>query len=340
MKYLKYVIKRIFISLVTIFAIIVITFFLTRAIPGDPVWRRLPSKASYEDYLRERKRLGLDQPVIVQFFIYMQDFFTGNWGISLTVQEDVPIWELVNVHLPRTIEIMIISMIIAIFFGIKLGKISASHKNSKRDVLIRILTYLFISMPGFVVVIFIMQLNIYTPFKILPMFGIKSPRYPEPPTITHFRILDCLISKKIYLLVDYLWHLIVPVSTMVIVQMVAIIRHTRSSVLDVLQMDFVRTAEAKGCSRKKIMKKHVLKNSLPPVITVSAMGFPIVLGGMVAVEVIYNFPGMGFLFYLAVRYDDYNLIITLIFVFALTVIIFNFLADIINAAIDPRIKLK
>lgn len=340
MGYLKYIIKRIIISLITIFGIIIITFFLSKMIPGDPVWRRLPSKASYEDYLEERRRLGLDQPIIVQFFIYMGDLLTGNWGVSISAIVDYPIWDLINSHLPRTLEVTIISMFIAIYLGIKLGKISAGHKNSKRDKIIRTFTYLFISIPGFVIIIFFMQMYLFTPIKIFPMFGIKNPEYPEPPLITGSRLLDCLLSKQIYLFTDYIWHLIVPVSAMTIVQLVAIVRHTRSSVLEVLQTDYIRTAEAKGCKRKKIIKKHAIKNAIPPVVTVSAMGFPIVLGGMIGVELIYNFPGIGYLFREAVEYVDYPLIIAIIFVYSISVIIITLIADIFVAALDPRIRLK
>ncbi|MFW9772473.1 MAG: ABC transporter permease [Candidatus Heimdallarchaeota archaeon] len=340
MGYFKYVIKRILISLVTIFGVIIITFFLSRMIPGDPVWRRLPSKASYEDYLEERARLGLDQPVIVQFFIYMGDLLTGNWGVSISTIIDYPISDLVSTHLPRTLEVTIISMLIAIYLGIRLGKSSAAHKNSMRDKIMRIFTYFFISIPGFVVVIFFMQMYLFTPIKIFPMFGIKNPKYPEPPFITGSRLLDCLLSKQIYLFVDYIWHLIIPVSAMVIIQMVAIIRHTRSNVLEVLQMDYIRTAEAKGCKRKKILKKHAIKNAIPPVITVSAMGFPVLLGGMIGIELIYNFPGLGFLFREAVEYLDYPLIIAIIFVLSISVIIINLIADLFVAALDPRIRLK
>jgi len=309
-------------------------------IPGDPVWMRLPAKATLEDYYRERKRLGLDQPIIVQFFVYMGDILTGNWGVSLSVQEDYPIWELINVHLPRTLEVTIISMIIAIFFGFWLGKISASNKNSIRDKVIRIFSYFFISIPGFVVVIFFMQIYIFTPFKIFPMMGYKNIRYPDPPRVTGSRLIDSLLSKQIYLFTDYVWHIIVPVSAMVIIQMVAVVRHTRSSLLEVLQMDHIRTAEAKGCQRKQIIKKHAVKNALPPIVTVSAMGFPIVLGGMIGVEIIYNFPGLGFMFRQAVRYSDYPLIIAIVFAFSLSVIILNLIADFIIGALDPRIRLK
>ncbi|MFW9772416.1 MAG: ABC transporter permease [Candidatus Thorarchaeota archaeon] len=340
MNYLKYIVKRIILSLVTVFGIIIITFFLSRMIPGDPVWIRLPARATMEDYYKERARLGLDQPILVQFLVYVGDLLTGNWGFSLSVQQDYPIWELINISLPRTLEVTIISMIIAILIGFSLGKISASFKNTLRDKVIRILCYLFISIPGFVIVIFFMQIYVFTPFKIFPMFGYKNIRYPDPPLVTGSRLIDSLLSREIYLFVDYVWHLIVPISAMIIVQLVAVVRHTRSSVLEVLQMDHIRTAEAKGCPRKQIIKKHTVKSALPPIITISAMGFPIVLGGMIGVEIIYNFPGLGFMFRQAVRFSDYPLIIAIVFAFSISVIILNLIADIIIGGLDPRIRLK
>jgi peptide/nickel transport system permease protein len=336
MKYLKKVVKRILISAISLFGIIVITFFISRALPGDPVWNRLPAKATPEDYIREKKRLGLNQPIFVQFFVYLQDLFTGNWGFSLVVAENYPIMDLINTYLPRTLDVTIISMFVAIVLGIKFGKIAAAHRNGKRDIIIRIFSYFFMSIPGFIVVLFLMQIFIYTPFRIFPPFGVKNMAYAEPPRVTFSRLLDCLISGKIYLFVDALWHLIVPVSAMAIIQMVSIFRYTRVSILDVLQMDHIRTAQAKGLKQKRILKKHAMKNALPPVITVSATGFPIVLGGMVAVEYLYNYPGLAFLFREAVVHTDYPLIIAIVFIFGICVIFVNLLADIINIFLDPR----
>jgi len=340
MKIRTYFAKRVLIAIVTIFGVICVTFFISRMLPGDPVWARLWRGATWEDYLRERERLGIDKPIIIQFIIYIGDIFTGNWGYSFVFAQNWPIWLLIGQHLPRTLEIMFFSLFIAISLGILLGKTSAVHRNGLRDIIIRLFTYVFVSIPGFVLIIFFMQLYVHTPFRVFPLYGYKTAGYPEPPIITGIRSLDCLISGKWYLLFDYLWHMTVPLCTMIIIQMVILIRQTRSSVIEALQMDYVQFAKAKGNPKKKIVNRHVLKNALPPIITTASMQFPIVLGGMVAVEMVYNFIGIGYIFQNAVALTDYPLIIAIIFVFSLLVIISNLITDMIVVLIDPRIKVR
>jgi len=316
MSFSRYIARRIFTSILTIFGILVITFFISRTLPGDPAWMRLPAKATYEQYLAQRKRLGLDKPFYVQFIIFVKDMFTGNWGFSYTLTRDSPVWDLVMQKLPRSLEIMFISMTIAIIFGLMLGKIAGAHKNSKRDIFIRCLSYFFVSIPAFVIILFFMQLYVNTSFRIFPLCGYKTFDYEEPPTITNFPLFDSLISGKLYLFVDLLWHMIVPVSAMILV------------------------ARAKGCTKKYIMNKHAFKNAVPPGIIASGMGFAIMLGGMIAVERLYYFPGLGWMFHDAIYYSDYNVITATIFVFSIVSIIFNFISDLLIAMLDPRIRLK
>jgi peptide/nickel transport system permease protein len=220
------------------------------------------------------------------------------------------------------------------------GKITAKKMNSFWDYLIRISMYFILSIPGFVIVVFFILLYVYSPYKFFPLYGYKTPYYPDPTLVTGFPILDSLIDGKMYLTLDLIWHLIVPVATMTIVQMVAIIRQTRTSLIETFQMDFIRTAKAKGCSDRTIINKHALKVAFPPIITVSAMGFPIVLGGMIGVEVAYHFVGIGYIFREAIIVRDYSVIIVIIFILSLIVIIFNFLIDVIVGFLDPRIRLK
>ena len=340
MSLIRYIIRRLLIIIPTLLVILVITFFITRMLPGDPAMLRMHPRATYEEYLIERARLGLDQPIFIQFLVFLGDLFSGNWGISYSVGRDYPIWLLISQKLPMSLEIMAISMMIAIIFGIKLGKVSGAHRNTKRDSITRIITYIFVSIPAFVIVTFFMQLYVTTSLKILPIFGYKTIGYPEPPPITFSRILNCLLSGNIYLLTDYLWHLIVPVSGLAIVQLVMISRQLRASMISTLEEDYIRTAYAKGVKRRQVIKKHALKNSITPVIVVSGMGFSAVLGGMIAVEVIYQLPGMGKLFYDAISNSDYNVIIASVWVFSIVVIIFNFISDVLIAVLDPRIKLK
>ena len=162
----------------------------------------------------------------------------------------------------------------------------------------------------------------------------------NPTFITGFPLLDSLLAGEWYLFLDLVWHLIIPVAAMTIIQMVAIIRQTRSSLLEAIQMDFIRTAKAKGCSNRRIINKYALKIALPPVITISAMGFPIVMGGMIGVEVAYHFVGIGYTFRQAVIYRDYSVLIAIIFLFSFMVLILNFITDIIIGFLDPRIRFK
>ncbi|MBD3353779.1 MAG: ABC transporter permease subunit [Candidatus Lokiarchaeota archaeon] len=340
MSYYKYLVKKVLTTLVSVFFVIVISFFITRALPGDPVWLRLPPKATLQDYVRERKRLGLDKPIIYQFFVYMIDLLTGNWGYSLTIAEDSSVWSVINLYLPRTLEVLFISMFIAVFLGIKMGKISAKKANSFRDIVIKSITYFILAIPGFIIVLFFIQIYFQIPFKLFPLFGYKNPVYPEPPSITNFRIIDSFISGKWYLLFDYMWHLVIPISAMSIVQMVIIIRYTRASILETSEMDFIRVLKSKGLSKHKIMKKHVMKNSFPPIITASAMSFPLIIGGTIAVEISYHFVGLGFMFREAVRGSDYTIFIAIIFIFSLLVICFNFIVDLIIGYLDPRIRFE
>jgi len=340
MSLVRYIIRRIFTSLITIFSVLIITFFITRALPGDPVLIRLPDRYTEEQYLKQMKRMGLDQPVFVQLIIFMKDMLTGNWGFSFTLMRDSQVWDLIIQKLPRSLEIMFISMIIAIFFGLMLGKIAGAHKNSKQDTLIRIISYLFVSIPAFILILFILQVNINTPFNILPMWGYKTFEYPEPPVITNFPLIDSLISGKWYLFVDLLWHMIVPVSAMVIVQLVLIMRQTRASMIDIMEQDFILTARAKGFSEKYIRNKHAFKNAIAPGIVASGFGFAVILGGMIAVERLYYIPGMGWLFYDATQWLDYPVIIACIFVYSIVAISFNFITDLIVAILDPRIRIK
>ena len=332
--------RRILVSFASILGVITIAFFITRALPGDPIWDRLPQWATYQDYLEEIAYLGFDKPIHIQYLVFMKNILIGNWGLSLTIALKTPVWDIIFAQLPRTLEIMFISMSIAIFLGLRLGKISAANHKKPQDIIIRIFTYIMISIPGFVILIFLMQLYVHTPFRIFPLYGYKTPGYPEPPTITHIRLIDTLISGKLYLFFDYVWHLIVPCSAVIIVQLVVIVQQTRGKMLEVLQKDYINTAKAKGCKKKDILKKHALKNAATPAIMVSSMGFPIVLGGMIAIERIYNTQGLGALFFLAIESLDYPVIIACIYVFAIVVISFNLLADIFVAIIDPRVKLK
>lgn len=326
------------ISIPVIFGVITITFFLSRIIPGDPVLFRLPDNFTLDEYFQKKAELGLDSPIIIQYIIYIKDILSGNWGYSMTVSRTMTVWELIWQSLPRSIEILTISMTIAIYVGIKLGKFSARYKNKAPDIMIRSISYIGSSMTEFIIAGFLFVVLYRTGITIFPFHGIKSPEFDEPPTITNFRIIDCIISGHYYSLADYLWHIFIPIMIIAFLQVVNITRTTRSSMLDVLQTDYIRLAQAKGCSKKKVLSPHAIRNAVIPTISVITMNFPRVLASFIPLEMIFELNGIGHLFYKSLYYSDYNLMIGCVFLFAMVVIGFNIIADVMYGIIDPRIR--
>jgi len=300
---------------------------------------RLTGKVSQELWDAEFVRLGFDKPVFVQYIIFVSDLLSGNWGYSMTIVPDSPVWDIILQRLPRTIEITVICLIISIFIGIKLGKIGASNRNKRKDNIPRIITYLGASIPAFLLATLFIQMTLTTGTKIFPFFGYKTPGIGDPPTITYSRIIDCILTGNYEILLDYLYHLFVPLSAIIIVNLSTFTRLTRSNMLEVLQKDYIRTAWAKGCSEKKVYRNHALKNAVLPTITAISLSIPRIFGGMVVIEVAFLLPGMGYLFYRSFTKLDYGIFIVLLYLFGLIAIISNLIADISYAIIDPRIRL-
>jgi len=267
---LSYFLRRVILCIPVIFGVIIITFFITRAVPGDPVLRLLPEKFTAEMYEREKARIGLDKPLIIQFIVYMIDVLRGNWGYSIGVFPRSEVWNMIFQWLPRSLEIMFLSMFIAAFIGIKLGKFSASHRNKPSDYTIRSFSYVGMSVPMFVIGYFLIIFCLATGIKIFPFYGYKSPGIGNPPTLTHSRIIDCIISGNFYMLFDYGLHLFLPMIGITIGQLVLISRQTRGSLISILQTDYIRTARAKGLPAKIILKRHALRNAFIPTISSKA----------------------------------------------------------------------
>jgi len=341
MNLINYIIRRILIAILVLLGVITLVFFISRTIMDAEtiLLMSLPFPFTEAQYNAEFARLGLDKPVIVQYFIFMGDLLSGDWGYSVILIPGSSVWDIVTQRIPRTIEITVLALIISIFIGIKLGKIGASNRNKSKDNITRIVTYFGVSVPAFLLATLFIQITISTGTKIFPFFGYKSPRIGDPPTITYSRIIDCILTGNYEILLDYLYHLFVPVSAMIIVILSKFTRLTRSNMLEVLQKDYIRTAWAKGCTKKKVYGKHALKNAVLSTITAISLSIPRIFGGMVVIEVAFLFPGMGSLFYESLTRNDSGIFIVLIYLFGLIAIISNLIADISYAIIDPRIRL-
>lgn len=333
----KYIIRRFLTMVPVIFGAITIVFFMSRLMPGDPAAAYLPINATIEQKIAIRHWLGLDQPVIVQYFRYIADLFTGNWGKSSRISLGTDVWELIWAHFPRTMELTIFALLIASFLGIKAGLISAKHRNKPKDTVIRGAALIGVAVPVFWLGMLLQYFLTYQ-IRLFPSIGYKNPIWGDPTFITGFRSIDSLMSGYLYLFVDYMWHLILPVAALAFISLASITRQTRSSMLEVLQQDYIRTARAKGCREKDVVKSHALKNALIPTITVIGLNFGGLLGGAVLTETTFNLVGMGTLMITAIQTYDYYVINATVFLTAVIFVLVNLFMDIIYGFVDPRIR--
>ncbi|MFX1242310.1 MAG: ABC transporter permease [Promethearchaeota archaeon] len=335
-----YIFKRILITIPVVFGVLTITFFLSRLMPGDPVMQLLLQAQVRQDwgmYNQIRNQLGLNLPLHLQYFKYLADIFTGNWGESIVYARGSNVWDLIMFRLPKTIDLAFFSMVIASFVGIKIGIISATHRNKMRDAIFRTIGIIGVAFPIFVLGM-LLQYWIAYKFPIFPIALYKSIVYPDPPFVTGFYMIDALIAGQLYKITDYLYHLILPIFCLTFVTLAGIVRQTRSSMLEVLQQDYIRTAKAKGCLRKEVIKKHALKNSLIPTITVIGLNVATLLSGVVILEFTFGLPGMGSLIIEAALARDYWLLISCMVVIAFIYIFTTLILDIIYGIVDPRIR--
>jgi len=337
MTLIKYIIRRFIALLPILFGVITLTFILSRFMPGDPVLAFLGQRFTEEDYLRELHRLGLDRPIMEQFFTYLGDLFIGNWGISVSINRGQPVWDLVLERFSRTFDIAVLSMVIASIVGIKTGVISAANRNKPKDTIVRGIALIGVAIPVFWMGMMLRYVLAYL-IPIFPGLNYKTPGIGDPPVITHFRVIDSILSGQIYLIVDYLYHLILPVFCLSFITLAGITRQTRSSMLEVLEQDYVRTARAKGCEEKDVINTHALKNAMIPTITVIGLNFGYLLGGAILTETTFNLNGIGALVIIAITNCDYWVLNAVVFCITITFVIVNLGTDLIYGFIDPRIR--
>ncbi len=337
MSMLNYIVRRLITLLPVLFGTITLIFILSKFMPGDPAYAYLPQNFTYQQYLNIRHWLGLDRPLIVQYFAYIGDLFTGRWGVSNRISTGQDVWLLIWERFPRTMELSIFSIIIASFIGIKTGVISAKHRNKPKDTILRGISLIGVAMPVFWMGTLLQYFLTYQ-IDLFPATHFKTGYFIDPPQITGFRLIDSLLSGKIYLFTDTLMHLILPVACLSFITLASITRQTRSSMLEVLELDYIRTARAKGCIETDVIKKHALKNALIPTTTIIALSFGGLLSGAILTETTFSFHGMGELLINSIIRYDFNVLNALVFLISLVFVIINLFMDILYAFLDPRIR--
>ena len=355
-----YILRRILLSIPVLFGILFATFSLARLIPGDPCRAMLGEKATEVVCNEFNHRHGLDRPIPVQFGIYVNDIVHGDFGNSFRFSK--PVTELLIERLPITIELSIASLLVSIFIGVPLGIISAVRHNSWVDVLTMLWANTGVSMPVFwlgLMLAYIFALGLKdTPFQ-LPPSGRLSPGIITIPFyeiwklqltegtftftflnfISRMNIINGLLSSDFELVKDAIKHLILPGLALSTIPMALIARMARSSMLEVLGQDYIRTARAKGLRQRVVIMKHAFRNALLPLVTVIGLSLGGLLGGAVLTETVFNLSGVGRILYDSITARDYGIVQGFTVVIAVFFVILNLIVDISYAYLDPRIRL-
>lgn len=333
---MSYTIRRFLMLIPVLFGMSIIVFSIVRAIPGDPAQTILGTKASPEAIASLRDSLGLDNPFFVQYGAYIKDLLTGDLGTS--IRTNSPINEEIWTALAATAELMIVAMIFAVIIGLNAGVISAWLRNTWFDYIITVLALVGISMP-----IFWLGLMLQYKFAVdlgwLPTNGREDIRNPID-AITHFFLIDTIMHGSFNQFMAAVKHLLLPAIALGTIPMAMIARMTRSSMLDVMGSDYIRTARAKGQKMFWVVYKHAFKNAFIPVLTVIGIQSGLLLGGAILTETIFGWPGIGRYIYDAIQSRDYPVVQSGILVIAAIFVIINLIVDLLYAVFDPRIKYR
>jgi peptide/nickel transport system permease protein len=303
---LTYIGRRVLVAIPTLIGAATVSFLLMRLIPGDPARVIAGVNATPEDVARIRHQLGLDQPGWLQYLDFIGNLFRLNLGISARTGQ--PVLDEITSRLPYTIELAVISVAVAVVIGITMGVVAATRHNTVLDVVISSFAVLGVSIPVFwtgllLIILFAVDLH------MLPAAGAAQP--------TGF---------------------VLPSLTLALFSVGFIARHTRGAMLEVMRLDYVRTARAKGAARGTVLVKHALRNALLPIVTVIGLQFGQLLGGAILTETIYSWPGIGRLLTDSISSRDYATVQGTVFIFAVALIIVNLLTDLTYAYVDPRIR--
>jgi peptide/nickel transport system permease protein len=281
-------------------------------------------------------RYHLNDPIYVQYYYYMVNLFTGNWGLD--PNSGRPIISEVAFFFPATLELALASIIITVVVGIPLGVVAAMYHNRRADHAVR-LTYLAAySSPPFFVALLVIFIFGYV-LQIFPTQGELSPNLAFPASITGMVIVDSALTLNWPVFADAVWHIVLPATTLSLIYFGIVTRITRASMLEILQKDFIRGSFATGLPKRTVIIKHAVRNALIPTTTVLGLVLGQLLGGAIVIETIFQWPGIGLYATQSIESYDFPAIIGITVLFALGVVVANLIADILYAFLDPRIKL-
>lgn len=309
----KFVLQRFLYAIPTVWALLTIVFLIARVIPGDPATVILGDGASQEALEHLRVKLGLNQPLSTQYLQFLLQVLRGDLGQSLVTGTPV-MKEVLNV-LPYTIDLTIAGIFIGVLFGIPLGVLTAVYRNSTIDFVARILSLLGLSFPAF-----------YSAILLILVFALQLGWFPV------------LSSGDLSNPLERFHHLLLPAVNLGLIMIAYVTRATRSSTLDVLREDYIRTARAKGLPRLVILFRHAIRNALIPIVTVIGLYLGVLIGNSVLTEIVFNRPGLGKLIIGALNQRDYSMLQGLMVVYGFIIVITNLITDLTYGFLDPRVR--
>lgn len=358
---LQYTVRRLLLAIPVVLGIFIITFALARWIPGDPCRAMLGEKATPEVCAIFLEENGLNDPIPVQLINYIGDIMRGDFGESIRYSRSVT--EIMIDRLPVTIELGAFGLSLAIVIGIPVGVLAALKRNSFFDVFIMILANIGVSMPiywlALMLMFFFATVMRDTPFWIPPSGRVTPGLSPDPffevfgwelakgsflagaaKFLSNLYIFNNIITGNWTSLKDYLHHMILPAVCLASTSLLTLARFTRSSMLEVINQDYIKAARAKGLARSAVIWKHAFRNALLPVITVVGMQLSLLFGGAVLTETVFGLAGVGGMMYEAITARDFTIIQGFTVFVAVSFVLLNLIVDLTYGLIDPRIKVE
>ncbi len=330
-----YIIRRLLQAIPVLFVVSVLVFALIQVAPNNPlaIYQNNPD-ISPEDLERLAEQYGLNDPLPVKYLKWLSQTLRGDWGESLTTHR--PVFDEIAERLPNTLNLSIIAFVISLIVSIPIGVVSAVRQYSWFDHITTTLAFMGHSVPVFwfgLLLIIVFSVNMQNPLAGTLLFphAAPLPLFPGGGMTT-------LGADAPPPLVDRLWHLVLPVTMLSVVQLPQHVRYMRAGMLDVLKMDYIRTARGKGLSERVVTYKHALKNAAIPLVTIIALEVPHLFNGAVFTETIFSWPGMGRLFFDHAQRGDYPVLMGILMLSATLIVVFNLVADIAYAFLDPRIR--
>ena len=332
----RFVVRRLLQLVPTLLILSVLLFAWLRSLPGGPASALLGDKATPESIAALNRTLGLDQPIPIQYLHYLGRAVTGDFGASLVSGD--PVLDEIGRALPATVELAVAALLIAVLAGIPLGYLAARYRGRPWDNVTILGTLVGVAVPVF-----------FLGYVLKQVFAVDLGWFPpsgrtsvdiDATQVTGFAILDGFLTREFDASWDAVAHLVLPAVALATIPLAVIVRITRASVLDVLESDFVRTANAKGLAPSTVRSRHVLRNALLPVSTTIGLQTGLLLGGAVLTETVFNWGGIGTLIAEGIERRDYPRLQAIVLLGALVYVLVNLIVDLSYAVIDPRVRLR